>query len=201
MSANRILQNFCTCAKLTYNCIEIINIAQRITIIVYPCHQPTHSDPHFTSPETRINTGFLPFVNFYGLPLTFTPAAADTLYRYFTQSGNSPDSFDAIVTGDLATEGSALLCELLSDDNIKLSGNYTDCGLMVYNIEEQDVHAGASGCGCASITMAGYFMNKLESGEINDMLLVTTGALMSTKSLQQGGSIPAVAHLVHIKNI
>ena len=37
------------------------------------------------------------------------PAAADTLYRFFIQSGTSPKDYDAIVTGDLATEGEGLL--------------------------------------------------------------------------------------------
>ncbi len=129
------------------------------------------------------------------------PAAADTLFRFFKESGSSPDDFDLIATGDLATEGSALLKELLLRENIVLKGNYTDCGLMVYSIDEQDVHAGASGCGCSAITAAGYIMNKMRAGEINDMLLVTTGALMSAGSLQQGSSIPGIAHLVRIKNI
>lgn len=129
------------------------------------------------------------------------PAAADTLLRFFTQSGTSPSDYDVIATGDLATEGAGLLRELLSYEGITLGDNYTDCGLMVYSLEEQDVHAGASGCGCAAVTTAGYFMKKLALGQINDMLLITTGALMSTGSLQQGGSIPGVAHLVHIKNL
>ncbi|MBP9989052.1 MAG: hypothetical protein KBT46_06090, partial [Ruminococcus sp.] len=42
---------------------------------------------------------------FYGLPLTFTPAAIDTLYRYFEETGRAPASFDWIVTGDLGREG------------------------------------------------------------------------------------------------
>lgn len=135
------------------------------------------------------------------LGAAMAPAAADTLYRYFTQSGKRPEDFDLIATGDLATEGSALLKEILSSQGINLKDNYTDCGLMVYSIEEQDVHAGASGCGCAAITTAGYFMKKLALSEINDMLLITTGALMSAGSLQQGSSIPGVAHLLRIQNI
>lgn len=127
------------------------------------------------------------------------PAAADTLRRYFSESGKSPSDFDVIVTGDLACEGEWLLRELLLREGISLRDNYTDCGLMIYNIKEQDVHAGASGCGCSSTVFSGFFMKKLLSGEIKNMLLVTTGALMSAGSLNQGGTIPGIAHLVHIE--
>lgn len=127
------------------------------------------------------------------------PAAADTLYRYFTESGKSPDEFDVIVTGDLAGEGEWLLRELMKKEGITLGSSYTDCGLMIYNMKEQDVHAGASGCGCSSVVFSAFFMKKLLSGEIKNMLLLTTGALMSAGSLNQGNTIPGIAHLVHIE--
>lgn len=127
------------------------------------------------------------------------PAAADTLFRYFNESNTLPKDYDAIVTGDLASEGEWLLRELLKREGIELTGGYTDCGLMIYNIEEQDVHAGGSGCGCSSTVFSGFFMKKLLSGEIKNMLLVTTGALMNTGSLNQGNTIPGIAHLVRIE--
>ena len=127
------------------------------------------------------------------------PAAADTLYRYFTQSGTSPRDYDVIVTGDLANEGEWLLRELLKREGIILGDAYTDCGLMIYNMKEQEVHSGASGCGCSSVVFSGFFMKKLLSGEIKNMLLVTTGALMSAGSLNQGNTIPGIAHLVRIE--
>ncbi len=127
------------------------------------------------------------------------PAAADTLYRYFNESGTCPSDFDVIVTGDLASEGEWLLRELLRKEGIDLGASYTDCGLMIYNMKEQDVHAGASGCGCSCVVFSGFFMKKLMSGEIKNMLLVTTGALMNTGSLNQGNTIPGIAHLVRIE--
>jgi stage V sporulation protein AD len=38
----------------------------------------------------------------------------------------------------------------------------------------------------------------MENGKYNNILFIATGALMSTTSSQQGGSIPAIAHLVNI---
>ena len=36
--------------------------------------------------------------------------------------------------------------ELFRRDGVEL-GNYDDCGLMLYHLEQQDVHCGGSGCG------------------------------------------------------
>lgn len=38
----------------------------------------------------------------------------------------------------------------------------------------------------------------MERRELNNVLFVATGALMSPTSSQQGESIPGIAHLVHL---
>ena len=128
------------------------------------------------------------------------PAAIDTLTRYFTESGNSPDIFDLIVTGDLGAEGYAIVLDYMKKAGYNLDNNYSDCGLMLYNRSKYDVHAGASGCGCSAVVLAGFLMDQLKSGKLNDILFIGTGALMSPLSIQQGQSIPGIAHLVRIKN-
>ena len=75
---------------------------------------------------------------------------------------------------------------------------YNDCGLMLYSTQTQDMHAGGSGCGCSAAVMAGHIMKRFEKGSLRDMLYIATGALMSPASLQQGRSIPGIAHLVRI---
>ena len=42
-----------------------------------------------------------------------------------------------------------------------------------------------------------HSMNRLES-QLNSVLFIGTGALMSPTSSQQGESIPGIAHLVHL---
>ena len=42
---------------------------------------------------------------------------------------------------DLGKTGHGIATELLRDDGIIFSGNFSDCGLMVYDLEKQDVHA------------------------------------------------------------
>ena len=127
------------------------------------------------------------------------PAAVDTLERYLCASGASPNDFDVIATGDLGWEGSAIFHDLLFADGIEVAPMYTDCGTMIYSRHTQDTHAGGSGCGCSGVVTAAYFLPKLASGEIKDMLLIGTGAMMSPDALKQGQSIPAIGHLIRLR--
>ncbi len=125
-----------------------------------------------------------------------SPAAADTLIRYFSASQSSPSDFDLILTGDLGIEGGQILCELLSSQGMDIKSIYNDCGIMIYDAKKQDKHAGGSGCGCSAVVLASYILPKLSNGELSNVLFLGTGAMMSPSSIQQGQAIPAVAHLV-----
>ncbi len=126
------------------------------------------------------------------------PAAAETISAYFKDTSTKPDDYDLIVTGDLGAVGSELLLEIMERKNFALGSNYTDCGLMIYDRSKQDVHAGGSGCGCSAAVLSSYILRKMEAGELNNVLFVATGALMSPTSTQQGESIPSIAHLIHL---
>lgn len=128
------------------------------------------------------------------------PAAATTIKKYFDDTGFKPDDFDYIVTGDLGLVGSMLLNELLLKDNIDISNKHKDCGALIFDPEEQDTHAGGSGCGCSASVLCGYFLPKVQTGEIKEMIFAATGALMSPTASQQGESIPSISHLVHISH-
>ena len=128
------------------------------------------------------------------------PACIDTLKRYFKSSKMAPEEFDMILTGDLGYEGSEILKDLLLKDGIDIRGNHADCGLMIYNCDEQDKHAGGSGCGCSASVLAGKIIKDLESGALKNILFIGTGALMNPMTLFQGGSIPAIAHLIRLES-
>lgn len=126
------------------------------------------------------------------------PAAADTIAAYLNDTGTKPNDYDLILTGDLGFIGSELLIELLQQKNIDISSNHNDCGKLIFNREEQDVHAGGSGCGCCGSVFCSYIMQRLQKGELKNILFAATGALMSPTSSQQGESIPGISHLLHI---
>ena len=127
------------------------------------------------------------------------PAAYSTIKQFFDDTSLLPENFDYIVTGDLGIVGSQLLIELAGADGLDLRSRHLDCGRMLFDIDRQDVHAGGSGCGCAATVTASYLLPKIESGELGNILLMATGAMMSPLSIMQGQSIPAIAHLVNIR--
>lgn len=135
----------------------------------------------------------------YGVPLTFSPAAVSTLLAHFEDTGLSPSDYDLIVTGDLGSVGHSIVTDLMSKSGVRMS-NYNDCGLMLYNNEKQDTHAGGSGCGCSAAVLCAHLLPEMEKGRLNKILFIGTGALMSPTSTQQGESIPGIAHAVAICN-
>lgn len=100
-----------------------------------------------------------------------------------------------ILTGDLGAVGSRLLKELLLKEyRIDISSVHNDCGLMIYNLDEQDVNSGGSGCGCSASVLCSKILNEMVMGKLKKVLFVATGALLSQTSSLQGESIPGIAH-------
>ena len=132
--------------------------------------------------------------------MTFSPSAADTLKNFFKDTNTTPKDYDIIFTGDLGKVGTELLYELCERDGYDLRCRHNDCGLMIYDLEGQDVHSGGSGCGCSASVLNSYVMHRLEDGSFKNILFMSTGALMSPTSSMQGESILGISHLVNIKN-
>ena len=72
------------------------------------------------------------------------PAAAQTLECYLEDTKTSPEDYDMIITGDLGEVGSKSLYDLLERDGINIRKQHNDCGLMIFERSNQDVHAGGS---------------------------------------------------------
>lgn len=127
-------------------------------------------------------------------------SAADTILRFFSSSKTEPCEYDLILTGDLGKIGLAMVKDMIKEAGYDPRGDILyDCGMMIYDLNNQDVSCGGSGCGCSAVTFCGNVFSRMKKGEIKKMLLVGTGAMMSPQSLLQGLSIPAVAHLVSIE--
>lgn len=128
------------------------------------------------------------------------PAAADTIYAHLTDFGRTPDDYDLIVTGDLGLVGRELLLDLLKQKGFDLAEKHFDCGIAIFDDATQDTHSGGSGCGCSAVTLAGYLLPKLESGEFKRIFFMPTGALLSTVSFNEGQSIPGICHGVILEH-
>ncbi len=126
------------------------------------------------------------------------PAAADTVCTYLDSMVGVPDM---IVTGDLGYEGSIILRDLVRTKGHDIESIHTDCGLIIYDREKQDKHAGGSGCGCSASVIAANILKAMRRGALKNVLFIGTGALMSPMSLQQGQSIPGIGHLVHFESV
>lgn len=127
------------------------------------------------------------------------PAAVDTIYKHFKDTGRNPEDYDYIATGDLGTVGRKITDKLLMEYGYDISKNHVDCGELIFDCEEQGTKSGGSGCGCSAVVASAYLYNKLMKKEIKKILLVSTGALMSPTSNFQGESIPGIAHGVSIE--
>lgn len=127
------------------------------------------------------------------------PAALDTLMTHFQDTGRKPSYYDAIITGDLGHVGKEILAEMAQSKGYNINSNYNDCGVLMFDKEKQDTHAGGSGCACIATVFSGYFFKQLKDKKMKRILLIATGALMNSTSMQQGESIPGIAHAISIE--
>lgn len=127
------------------------------------------------------------------------PAAVDTLYKHFKDTGRTPKSYDVITTGDLGKVGKTISDKLILEYGYDIRENHVDCGDIIFDNEAQGTDSGGSGCGCSAVVTAGYIYKKMMRREIKSALVISTGALMSTTSSLQGESIPGIAHAVAIE--
>ena len=127
-------------------------------------------------------------------------SAYDSISAYFGESNSDFREFDYIVTGDLGRVGSEILKELLEKNIPGSEKLHTDCGLLLYDFQNQDVHSGASGCGTSASVLACHFLPLLKEGKIKKILFMSTGALMSPSSLLQGENIYGIAPIITIES-
>ncbi len=125
------------------------------------------------------------------------PAAVDTLLRHFEDTGREPSYYDRIFSGDLGLVGKAILLDVMKGKGYDLYHNYEDCGALIFD-PGQDTHSGGSGCGCSGALFSGYVCSMMEKGLWDHVLFMSTGALLSTISTQQGESIPGIAHAISL---
>ena len=126
------------------------------------------------------------------------PAAYDSLAAFFRDTGTGPRDYDLVITGDLGELGHAIVRDFFAKDGIDMGENFQDCGLLLYDRDKQDMHAGASGCGCSASVLNGYLLTEMRRGKWKNILFAPTGALLSPTSSFQGESVPGICHVVQI---
>ncbi|MCT2534352.1 stage V sporulation protein AD [Aquibacillus koreensis] len=136
----------------------------------------------------------------FNMGAAMAPAAVDTIEAHLKERGVDSSYYDLIITGDLAHIGREIALDLLKKNGTHINEEqFVDCGLTIYK-EDQPVLAGASGAGCSAVVTYGHFLNRMKKGELNRILVVATGALLSPLTSQQNQSIPCIAHAVSIEN-
>lgn len=127
------------------------------------------------------------------------PAASETISQNLLDFHRQPNDYDVIITGDLGSIGQKILWDLLKEKGFDISKNHLDCGMLIFDSNAQDTHAGGSGCGCSASVLASYLLPKVISGEWKRILFVPTGALLSKVSFNEGDTVPGIAHAVVIE--
>ncbi len=158
----------------------------------------TESDPYLRAATfgTVVDSGISDANN---MGATMAPAAYTSLKKHFENTNTKPSDFDIIATGDLGEVGRKTLIHLFSLDGIDMGKQYIDCGCEMFDIHNQDMHSGASGCACAATVFSAYIMNGLRSKKWRRILLAGTGSLQSPTTVQQSETIPGICHVVEIE--
>ncbi len=126
-------------------------------------------------------------------------AAFDTLKEHLNNLHKNINEYDKIITGDLSYYGSEVFLKLCIQNNINIENRHSDCGLMIFDRNNQDVNAGGSGPACCPVVTFSYFIDKMVKKEYKRILVIATGALHSQVSFQQKQSIPCIAHAIELE--
>lgn len=137
----------------------------------------------------------------YHMGAVMAPACADTIYKHLVATKTTINDYDLILSGDLGVYGKEILKEYMKTEYGITLKNYDDTATMIYDIDNQPVYAGGSGPACAPLVTYGYIFNKMQKKEIKKVLLVATGALMSTTMVNEKHTIPSIAHAISLEVI
>ncbi len=158
-----------------------------------------------TPSQIRVESGTIGTVvdlgitDVYNMGAVMAPAAAHTLNQHLKDLKRDVNYYDLIVTGDLGIYGKQILKDYAKEEfNIELS-KYNDCGIMLYDLKEQEVYAGGSGPACCPLTTYSVILDRMKRGELKRVLVMSTGALHSPTLVNQKLSIPAICHAISLE--
>ena len=127
------------------------------------------------------------------------PSVIDTLKRHLDDTGRDASYYDLILTGDLGKYGVETVKDYMKCNyNIQLN-NINDCGVMIYDLEKQEVNAGGSGPACSALVVYSYIYDLLKKRKIKRVLVMATGALFSPILLYQKENINSICHAISLE--
>ena len=135
----------------------------------------------------------------YEMGPVMAPACGDTIYEHLKSLNRKPDYYDLILSGDLGEYGKKILKDYMKKKykiNLK---NYNDCGVIIYDTKKQSVYSGGSGPACAPLVTYTYILDQMKKKILKKVLIVATGALHSTTTVNQKETIPAIAHAISLE--
>ncbi len=130
-------------------------------------------------------------------------AAGDTIFNHLKDLKRDVNYYDLIITGDLGIYGKEILKDYMKKEyNIELSSNYSDSGVLIYDLNNQkEVQAGGSGPVCSPLVNYSYFLPLLEKKIMKRILIVATGALFSPTFVFQKKPILSISHAVSLESV
>ena len=132
---------------------------------------------------------------------SMAPSAVSTLCKHLKDTKREPDYYDLILTGDLGKYGKEIFKILFKKEYGKNLNNYNDSAVLVYDMNDERVLAGGSGPSCLpSYYFKGIYPDMINK-KIKKVLLLSTGALLNTTSVNQKKPIPCVCHAVSLEVI
>ncbi|MBE6137414.1 MAG: stage V sporulation protein AD [Erysipelotrichaceae bacterium] len=138
------------------------------------------------------------FTDSFDFGRAMAPAALETLLEHFKESNTTPNDYDLVLTGDLSSYGYDVVNKELNNKFGHVN-NYNDCGLLLYDIKNQNVIAGGSGPGTSAGVLLSYVKKKLLNKEFKRVLLCATGVLMNPTMINQKNSLPCIAHAIELE--
>ena len=130
------------------------------------------------------------------------PVSGATKADYFKGWNIGTSVVTLSATMDLSSNDSNQNISITSNAG-NLNANYISIKVTTGSetIDSIAVYAGGSGPACLPLVAYSYVINKMKKGEINRVLLVATGALMSPTMVNQKLSIPSIAHAISLEVI
>ena len=148
----------------------------------------------------------IPYLGIYNACATATEGliiasnfVAYVIDKHLKECNRNLEYYDLILTGDLGEFGKKVLKDLMKEEYKIDLINYNDTATMIYDINKQSVYSGGSGPACAPMVTYTYVFDEMLKGNLKRVLLVATGALLSTTSVNQHQTIPAIAHAISLE--